>query len=96
MGFTGRMKAVEYTTRLLALDPLREEAHRKLMWLHALDGQRGAALAQYEACRQILDEELGVAPSGQTTTLYEQIRDGIPLQTEGDPEQGTFLVAPSE
>lgn len=67
--------AIEYTMRLLAMDPWREEAHRELMLLLALSGQRTAALAQYERCRRILDEELGVEPAAETTALYEQIRD---------------------
>jgi predicted ATPase len=33
-------------------------------------------LAQYEKCREILVEELGVAPDTKTTALYEQIREG--------------------
>jgi DNA-binding SARP family transcriptional activator/predicted ATPase len=67
--------AIEYTMRLLAMDPWREEAHRQLMLLLAQSGQRSAALAQYEKCRRILDEELGVEPAAETTALYEQIRD---------------------
>ncbi|HEX6387255.1 MAG TPA: BTAD domain-containing putative transcriptional regulator, partial [Anaerolineae bacterium] len=68
--------AIEYTMRLLAMDAWREEAHRELMLLLALSGQRSAALAQYEKCRRILDEELGVEPAAETTALYEQIRSG--------------------
>jgi DNA-binding SARP family transcriptional activator len=68
--------AIDYTTRLLALEPWREEAHRQLMQLLALSGQRGAALAQHEICRQVLADELGVEPGSETTRLYEQIRDG--------------------
>ncbi|NIV28538.1 MAG: hypothetical protein GWN58_03175, partial [Anaerolineae bacterium] len=43
-GAAGHATAVQYTTRLLALDPWREEAHRQLMLLLAQSGQRGAAL----------------------------------------------------
>jgi DNA-binding SARP family transcriptional activator len=46
------------------------------MRLLALGGQRGAALAQYETCRRVLVEELGVEPGAETRQLYEQIRDG--------------------
>src|SRR5690606_2119744 len=46
--------AIEATSRLLALDPWREEAHRRLMLLLARNGERSAALAQYGACRRIL------------------------------------------
>jgi DNA-binding SARP family transcriptional activator len=61
--------------RLLALGPWREEAHRQLMMLLAQDGQRSAALAQFETCRQVLEEELGVEPGEETKRLYERIRD---------------------
>ena len=62
--------------RLLTLEPWQEEAHRQLMRLLALSGQRGAALAQYETCRRVLAKELGVGPTPSTTTLYDQIRTG--------------------
>jgi hypothetical protein len=62
--------------RLLALEPWREEAHRYLMLLLARDGQRSAALAQFEICRQMLVDELDVEPGPETITLYEQIRAG--------------------
>ena len=45
------------------------------MRLLALNDQRGAALAQFEACRSALQEELGVEPGTETTVLYERIRD---------------------
>lgn len=66
--------AVDAATRLLALDPWREEAHRQLMLLKARTGQRSAALAQYEICRQVLAEGLGVEPSPETTALYDRLR----------------------
>jgi predicted ATPase/Tfp pilus assembly protein PilF len=66
--------AIEYTRQLLALDPWREEAHRQMMLLLARRGQRSAALAQYETCRRVLAEELGVEPSAETKALYERIR----------------------
>ena len=46
------------------------------MRLLAQTGRRAAALAQYAACCQILDTELGVPPDETTTALYEQIRVG--------------------
>ena len=73
----GRAQAIDYTRCLLALEPWREEAHRQMMRLLALNGQRGAALAQYEMCRQVLADELHAEPGAETTTLYVQIRDGI-------------------
>lgn len=59
--------------RLVALDPLRETAHRDLMSLYASDGRRAEALRQYEECREILARELNVGPSAETQALAERI-----------------------
>jgi predicted ATPase/DNA-binding SARP family transcriptional activator len=67
---------IKQATRLLALDPLREEAHQQLMTLLARTGQRSEALAQYETCRGLLETELGLPPQAETTALYEAIRAG--------------------
>ncbi len=69
-------RGLQHAWRQVELDPWRENAHRQLMRLLTLNGQRGAALAQYETCRRLLAEELGVEPAAETTRLYEQIRDG--------------------
>lgn len=67
---------IAQTTRVLQLDPYREEAHRLQMRLLAESGQRSAALAQYETCMRLLDEELGVEPDDETNALYERIAAG--------------------
>ena len=67
--------ALHWTWRVLDLDPWREQAHRQAMRLLALTGKRSAALTQYETCRRLLADELGVEPGEATTRLYEQIRD---------------------
>ena len=68
--------ALRYTQYWAARAPLDEPAHRQLMTFYALSGQRTSALTQYETCRQILAEELAIAPEEQTTALAEQIRAG--------------------
>ncbi|MBN1975799.1 MAG: PD40 domain-containing protein [Anaerolineae bacterium] len=77
-------RALSYAWRQVELDPWQGQARRQLMRLLALSGQRAAALAQYEAFRRALAEELGVEPGRATTELYEQIRDG----KEGLDERG--------
>ncbi|MEM7346695.1 MAG: protein kinase, partial [Chloroflexota bacterium] len=62
--------------RLLQLDPWRESAHRQLMELQARTGQQAAALQQYRLCVELLDEELGLDPSEETTQLYQRIQAG--------------------
>jgi DNA-binding SARP family transcriptional activator/tetratricopeptide (TPR) repeat protein len=66
----------------VALESWSEEAHRTLMRVLALDGQRSAALHQYCRCRDLLRDELGVEPAEETTTLYEAIRAGVVADKE--------------
>ena len=69
-------RALPYAWRQVELAPLDERAHRQVMRLLAHSGRGGEALAQYAACREILQKELGAAPSAETAGLYEQIRSG--------------------
>lgn len=69
-------QAAQYTQTEIALDPWREDAHRRLMQVLALSNQRAAALRHYEQCRRLLAAELGIEPDAATTALYEQIRAG--------------------
>ncbi|HSU82511.1 MAG TPA: AAA family ATPase [Thermoanaerobaculia bacterium] len=62
-----------YARRLVAIEPLSEEAHRELMRLCALAGQRSRALAQYGELVSLLRDELGVEPLAETRRLYESI-----------------------
>ena len=85
-------RAIDFATRLLALDAWREEAHRQLMLALARSGQRSAALAQYETCRQMLVQELGVAPTSETLALYDRIRAAGELSPHNFPPQPTPFV----
>lgn len=66
--------AIPYARRWLSLDPLHEPAHRALMQLYANSDQQAAALHQYEECVRQLDEEFGLPPEMETTTLFEAIK----------------------
>jgi DNA-binding SARP family transcriptional activator len=65
-----------FTQRWLDLEPWEEAAHRLLMEILARRGQRSAALAQFDVCRQQLAQELGVEPEAETVHLYEEIKNG--------------------
>ncbi len=67
-------RAVAAARRLLSLDPLREEACRALVRIHADKGETAQALKLYEALHDLLHRELGVKPEPETTQLYEAIR----------------------
>jgi len=82
-------RACDYAWRQVELAPWQEVAHRQVMRLLALRGQRGAALVQYESCRQALEDELGVEPAEETIRLVEQIRDGTLVDSEDSPLAAT-------
>ena len=83
---------LRYAHRLLALEPWREETHRHAMTLLARSGQRSAALAQYELCRQVLAQELGVEPMPETTALYERLKASAAPPPHNLPQQLTPFV----
>lgn len=89
-------RGIAHATRLLALDPLRESAHRQMMRLLARQGQRGAALAQYETCRQTLADELGLEPAVETTALYQRLWAARTGPAHNLPLQFTPLVGRAE
>ncbi|MGD2078545.1 MAG: BTAD domain-containing putative transcriptional regulator, partial [Chloroflexota bacterium] len=69
-------EAEAYARRQVEIDDLREKAWRQLMTILAQDGRRAEALVEYERCRQLLLDELGVEPAEQTVALAESIRSG--------------------
>lgn len=80
--------AIAALTRLVAIDPLQEDAHRQLMHLLALNGQRSAALSQYETCAAALRRELDIEPEPQTVRLFERIKSAqrwVSLPAETTP-----------
>lgn len=83
--------ALDAARRLVELEPWREEGHRMVMRLLAASGQRVAALKQYERCRVILADELGLEPEQETTELYHQIRRG-----ESGRPQSIDVVFPAQ
>jgi len=76
--------AIDCARRLVALDPLRENAHRSLMQLLHKSGDRTGALRQFQACAQVLQRELQVEPSARTMVLFEHLRRDIEPETKLD------------
>ncbi|MBE7417799.1 MAG: AAA family ATPase [Ideonella sp.] len=64
---------------LVEHEPLDETAHRRLIRLHYLCGDRAAALEAYRRCRAVLADELGVEPDSETRGLARLVeRSGAP------------------
>ncbi len=72
-------QAIQWTQKALATSALHEELHQTLMRLHALTGDRAAALQHYTECEAMLKREMNLAPMPETQALYEKISRGEPL-----------------
>ncbi|MEZ4513617.1 MAG: BTAD domain-containing putative transcriptional regulator [Chloroflexota bacterium] len=68
------VQALTYAQHQTRLEPWREEPYQQQMRLLARQGNRSAALVCYETCRRTLENELGVAPTAETTQLYHRIQ----------------------
>jgi DNA-binding SARP family transcriptional activator/energy-coupling factor transporter ATP-binding protein EcfA2 len=65
--------ALPLALALLERDPLSEDAHRRVMRLHYLRGDRAAALLAFDRCEQMLKHEVGAAPAAATLALLATI-----------------------
>jgi DNA-binding SARP family transcriptional activator len=69
--------ALPVAQALLRLDPLSEAAHRHVMRLHYLRGDRAAALIAFDDCERTLKDEVGTLPSGDTMALLHTIEQAL-------------------
>lgn len=53
----------------VALEPLRETAHRQVIAVHLQEGNHVEALRQYRSFERLLDDELGLEPSATLTSM---------------------------
>ena len=65
--------ALSHAQELLALEPTSEAAHRRVIRLHYLHGDRATALLAFDRCEQVLKDEVGAAPSAETLALLATI-----------------------
>ena len=61
--------ALEFATRALQMEQLRESAHRLVIRVHLAEDNFCEARRQFECCRRILRNELGIHPSDQLRDL---------------------------
>jgi predicted ATPase/DNA-binding SARP family transcriptional activator len=69
-------EAAEAYRQAIAHDGYLEAAHRGLMRCWARQGEPGQALRQYQGLLALLRDELGLAPSAETTALFDRLRRG--------------------
>ena len=82
--------AMIHAQALLDLNPLSEAAHRRVIRLHYLGGDRSTALLAFDRCEQVLKDEVGVSPSADTLALLATISMA---QTQALPSPMQLLPA---
>ena len=87
---------IQAARRILGQEPWLEETHRQLIIMLAHAGQRQAAIAQYQACRHVLREELGVDPAPETVALFNRLRAAIAPPPHNLPLSADALVGRAE
>ena len=85
-------KSILFAQKALALDPMRELAHRQLMSLYLLAGDRVRAIKQFRRCERILKEELDISPQNETLKVFEQARDGHSIYNEEQNIEQNALI----
>jgi DNA-binding SARP family transcriptional activator len=71
--------AADVYRRTILHDNLLETAHRELMRCYARLGEPGRAIRHYQQLCTLLQDELGVDPAPETTTLYHRLQQGEPV-----------------
>jgi DNA-binding SARP family transcriptional activator len=65
--------ALSHAREAVRLEPYRESGYRRVMRLLDRNGDRAEAIRVYNQCRDLLQRELGVAPSAETEALFREI-----------------------
>ena len=61
----------------VSIEPLRESAQRVLIRVHLAEGNVGEAIRQYRSYKELIFDELGLAPSEQLVSLMRPIVERV-------------------
>lgn len=64
----------DYAQRLLKIDNCHQEAHLCLMRAYLAQGKPEQAVRQFQTCKQVMKDELNLAPSPEMSELYLAIK----------------------
>jgi DNA-binding SARP family transcriptional activator len=67
------LPAMRTALTAIAIEPIRESAHRTVIEIHIAEGNHACALQHYKTYRDMLDRELAVAPSQQMVQLAKRL-----------------------
>ena len=89
-------KAIQYAQKIVAADPLYEEAHEILIRIYASLGDTDAARRQYRSLAKILEKETGSSPDPTLSRYWQQAKKEPPAAPILRPaRQETALPLPS-
>jgi DNA-binding SARP family transcriptional activator len=71
--------AIQAALAAIRLEPLRETAHRIVIEIHLAEGNWSEARRQYQRCRKLFREELGIEPSDSMRRLLGQWAQPVSL-----------------
>jgi two-component SAPR family response regulator len=67
------LESLQLTQRVLALDPLWEDAYRVQMRAHLASGNRPMVIRTYQKCAEVLKREFELEPLPETRQIYESV-----------------------
>src|SRR3954452_12919666 len=68
--------AIDALKRIVAVEPLHEDAQAQLIYLHGLAGRRHLAVAYFHRFRDVLKSELEAEPLPTTVEIYRSVVSG--------------------
>ncbi len=91
-----RDEALAAAERMFAIDPLREDTHRRLLLACAAAGRRSEALRHHAAITEVLKRELDVAPARETQEIATRLRREMsPASGEAAPLTESVAARPA-
>jgi len=66
-------QAIAYSQRAIEIEPCYEVAHRSAMIAYSAIGDKVGMVKQFDKCKKLLLNDLGVTPSPQTEKLYQTL-----------------------
>lgn len=85
--------AINGVENLLAMNPLQEDLHLRLMELYFKNHQRVQAIQQYHKCRDILRRELNISPMAEMKAFFQQILQDESTGSVSDAAPGIWEKA---
>lgn len=78
-------RAVQVCRSALTYDPTREKLHQAIIKYLLKQGRNVDAVMQYKECEKILEDEVGLEPSEETSMLIQQLKAAVC----GEPDKGS-------